>query len=184
MVDPGIDDSFTLTVDWGDYVESYMLAAGTSTFSVNHYYDDDGVTNAPQDTYRVVIQSLVDKDNAHAPTAGPQRVSVSSDGEQGNYGSYQPSMSADGRYVAFASGASNLVEGATNNQYDIFVRDLLLGTTQRVSVGANGEQGNNYSSEPLVSRQMEDTLLLLPMPAIWWRAILTTPATSSSAICC
>jgi Tol biopolymer transport system component len=43
------------------------------------------------------------------------RVSVDSNGNQGNYGSHDPSISADGRYVAFESGDSNLVAGDTNN---------------------------------------------------------------------
>jgi Tol biopolymer transport system component len=51
------------------------------------------------------------------------RVSVDSNGNQGNYGSHDPSISADGRYVAFESGDSNLVAGDTNNTTDIFVHD-------------------------------------------------------------
>ena len=52
----------------------------------------------------------------------------------GNSGSYNPSISADGRFVAFTSLASNIVPGDTNNTYDIFVRDTLTNTTTRVSV--------------------------------------------------
>ena len=51
-----------------------------------------------------------------------------------------PVMSADGRYVAFRSTYRNLVEGDTNNQFDIFVHDLKEGTTQRVSVATGGHQ--------------------------------------------
>jgi hypothetical protein len=50
-----------------------------------------------------------------------QRVSVASDGTQGNSGSGDPSISADGRYVAFYSYASNLVPGDTNDSWDVFV---------------------------------------------------------------
>jgi VCBS repeat-containing protein len=50
-----------------------------------------------------------------------ERVSVSSAGEQGNDLSFEPSISADGRFVAYRSFASNLVEGDTNNTTDIFV---------------------------------------------------------------
>ena len=52
------------------------------------------------------------------------RVSVASDGTQGNGSSYASSISADGRYVAFRSNASNLVASDTNQKYDIFVKDL------------------------------------------------------------
>ena len=71
------------------------------------------------------------------------RISVSSAGVQGNGNCAFPSISADGRYVAFNSYSTNLVAGDTNGQGDAFLRDVLLGTTERVSVGATGQQGNN-----------------------------------------
>ncbi len=80
------------------------------------------------------------------------RVSVASDGTQGNNGSYGPSISVDGRYVAFYSSASNLVSGDTNGANDIFVHDLQTGTTIRVSVASDGTQGNSGSYfEPSIS---------------------------------
>ncbi|MEN4017821.1 MAG: hypothetical protein PQ975_07680, partial [Methanobacterium sp.] len=78
-------------------------------------------------------------------------VSVSSTGEQGNSDSSQPSISSDGRYVAFTSYATNLVTGDTNGVSDVFVRDLLLNITERVSVSSAGEQGNGDSSSPSIS---------------------------------
>ena len=56
-----------------------------------------------------------------------------------------PVISADGRFVAFRSGASNLVPGDTNGFFDVFVRDLQTGTTERVSVDSAGVQGNGPS---------------------------------------
>jgi Tol biopolymer transport system component len=50
------------------------------------------------------------------------RVSVHTNGTQGNDLSISPSISSDGRYVAFMSGATNLVAGDTNGRYDVFVR--------------------------------------------------------------
>ena len=79
------------------------------------------------------------------------RVSVDSAGNQANGLSSQPSISADGRFVAFYSDASNLVPGDTNNLGDIFVRDLLTNTTTRVSVDSAGNQGNLVSSDPSIS---------------------------------
>src|SRR5450759_2831143 len=61
------------------------------------------------------------------------RVSTDSNGAEGNSYSEWQSISADGRYVAFASGASNLVPGDTNGARDIFVKDTTTGTTRRVS---------------------------------------------------
>jgi Tol biopolymer transport system component len=80
-----------------------------------------------------------------------ERVSVDSGGAQGNSGSSYPSISSDGRFVAFMSDASNLVTGDTNGRWDIFVRDLQSGTTERVSVASGGPQGNNYSLVPSLS---------------------------------
>ena len=67
-------------------------------------------------------------------------VSLAASGVPGNGPSAQGQISADGRYVAFYSAASNLVPGDTNALYDVFVRDRQSGTTQRVSVAANGSQ--------------------------------------------
>ena len=80
-----------------------------------------------------------------------QRVSVASDGSQGNLDSYVPSISADGRYVAFGSDASNLVFGDTNRYVDTFVHDRQTGSTQRVSVASDGRQGNKGSGSPSIS---------------------------------
>lgn len=78
-------------------------------------------------------------------------VSVNSAGEQGDGRSYDASISADGRYVAFASEAANLVEGDGNEYPDVFVRDLLAGTTTRISVSSAGVEGNGWSIWPSIS---------------------------------
>jgi Tol biopolymer transport system component len=80
-----------------------------------------------------------------------RRVSVASDGSQGDQGSYQPSISSDGRWVAFASLASNLVSGDTNGGRDIFVHDLQSGETERVSVASDGSQADSFSNDPSIS---------------------------------
>ena len=77
-----------------------------------------------------------------------QRVSVGTEGIQANDNSWNASISADGRYVAFESSASNLVAGDTNNNTDIFVYDRQTNTTQRVSVGAGGIQADGGSFFP------------------------------------
>ena len=79
------------------------------------------------------------------------RVSVDSAGNQANASSFDPSISADGRFVAFTSSASNLVPGDTNNNRDVFVRDLSTNTTTRVSVGSAGNQANEDSSSSSIS---------------------------------
>jgi Tol biopolymer transport system component len=65
--------------------------------------------------------------------------------------SYAPSISTDGRYVAFDSDATNLVPGDTNAQNDVFVRDRVSGRTERVSVDSAGKQGDKGSFTPAIS---------------------------------
>jgi Tol biopolymer transport system component len=81
-----------------------------------------------------------------------RRISVTSTSAQANSdSSYPPVISADGRYVAFVSDATNLVPGDTNGVEDVFVRDLQTGTTRRVSVTNKGGQGNSHSYAPAIS---------------------------------
>src|SRR6476620_6147438 len=79
------------------------------------------------------------------------RVSVDSAGIQGIADSQLPSISADGRFVAFSSDAFNLASGDTNTFRDVFVRDTLTGTTTRVSVSSGAVQGNWISDWPSIS---------------------------------
>jgi Tol biopolymer transport system component len=99
------------------------------------------------------INDLPDPVRPLSPAAASTtRVSVSSDGGQGEDGhSLRPSISADGRYVAFASGASNLASGDTNGYDDIFVHDRQTGQTTRVSVASDGSQENGSSWSPSIS---------------------------------
>ncbi len=84
-------------------------------------------------------------------TGQTSRVSVSSTGRQGDGPNYSPDISADGRYAAFYSGASNLVEADTNGATDIFVHDCQTGRTSRVNVSSTGQQANKGSSSPSIS---------------------------------
>jgi len=79
------------------------------------------------------------------------RVSVASDGTESERESRNPAISADGRYVAFESSASNLVPGDTNGTLDVFVHDRVTGETTRVSVAFDGTQGNGHSRSPAIS---------------------------------
>lgn len=79
------------------------------------------------------------------------RASVSTAGKQGNGDSDEGSLSANDRFVAFRSEASNLVPGDTNRKQDVFVRDLAKGKTTRVSVSSRGGQVNGDSWAPSIS---------------------------------
>jgi Tol biopolymer transport system component len=84
-------------------------------------------------------------------TGVTERVSVDSAGNQGDADSYDPAISADGRFVAFTSQASNLLAGDANGGLDIFVHDRQTGVTERVSVDSAGNQGNGPSEYPAIS---------------------------------
>jgi WD40-like Beta Propeller Repeat len=99
---------------------------------------------------RLTIGALVGLAVLLAACTSIVRASVANDGTQGNDISWIPSLSHDGRYVAFESSASNLVPGDTNNVSDIFVRDLVAKTIVRVSVNSNGVQADRNSSRPRI----------------------------------
>jgi Tol biopolymer transport system component len=110
--------------------------------------------------FRSVASNLVPGDtNGHSDvfvkdrtTGVVHRVSVSSTGVQGNRATIgRPSISADGRYVAFSSAATNLVPNDLNNREDVFVRDLMTNTTVRVSVSTGGAEANGVSGEAAIS---------------------------------
>jgi Tol biopolymer transport system component len=84
-------------------------------------------------------------------TGTTRLVSLNSAGEQGDADSFGPSISADGRFVAFTSEASNLVPGATGHQFRVYVRDLELGMTELVSADAAGMPGDGMSFRAAIS---------------------------------
>lgn len=94
----------------------------------------------------------------YAKTENPQNgalttviVSQSTNGILANGDSFNPMVSSDGRFVVFESNASNLVAADTNGQTDIFVRDLLLNLTTRVSLNSGGLQAAGSSLQPSIS---------------------------------
>jgi Tol biopolymer transport system component len=99
-----------------------------------------GDTNAATDVFL--------RDLAGATTV---RVSLSSAGVQGDTSSFQPRLSTDARSISFHSLATNLVAGDTNANFDVFVRDRLSSTTQRVSLSSAGAQGNANSLNAWIS---------------------------------
>jgi len=78
-------------------------------------------------------------------------VSVDSAGSQGNGASHSARISANGRFVAFESAATNLVSGDTNGKSEIFVHDRKTGETTRVSVDSSGAQANDFSEYVSIS---------------------------------
>ena len=92
----------------------------------------------------------------HGPAPGAQsgpttRESVDSLGQQAWGDSFYPSLSADGRWIAFTSEAADLVPGDTNGTRDVFLRDRLTGKTERVNLSSQGVQANYHSGLGSVS---------------------------------
>jgi Tol biopolymer transport system component len=79
------------------------------------------------------------------------RVSLNSNGIEGNGPSDSPWISADGRLVSFSSNASNLVAGDTNGVADVFVRNRETGQTRRVSISTQGGQADGASDDSMIS---------------------------------
>lgn len=108
----------------------------------DHVVFDSGATNlVPGDTNSGLDVFLRDRS-----TDTTELVSVSSDEVKGNQGSNSPSISDDGNLIAFVSTASNLVPDDANGTNDVFVRDLVAGTTERASVTSSGVEGNSSST--------------------------------------
>jgi Tol biopolymer transport system component len=80
-----------------------------------------------------------------------ERVSVASDGTQGDNTSFGASISADGRFVAFVSDASNLVPDKTTMFRDVYVHDRLTRTTERASLTSAGTEAKSNSTPPAIS---------------------------------
>ncbi|HEY5999473.1 MAG TPA: Ig-like domain-containing protein [bacterium] len=100
----------------------------------------DGDTNGTTDIFRMDLEvgTLV-------------RVSTGSGGAQAYGDSREPVISADGRFVAFTSAATDLVPGDVDGLEDVYVKDLQTGTTVCASTNSSGVRGNNWSRSPSIS---------------------------------
>ncbi len=141
----GRDRSYSPSISTdGRFVTYYSWAANLVTG------DDNGV-------YDVFLHDRDTDENGTFDEAGnilTTRVSVvDTTGAQATGGdSKEPSVSSDGRYVAFQSEATNLVTGDNNGASDIFIHDTQTDATVRVSIDSSGSQGTGgYSSNPSVS---------------------------------
>src|SRR5690606_5918466 len=88
---------------------------------------------------------------AAAPPGSTERVSLRDSNLQGNGRSIGPSLSADGDRLAFMSLASDLVEGDTGLDWDVFVRDFASGDVRMVSRSPAGAEGDSTSQYPVLS---------------------------------
>ena len=107
-----------------------------------------------------------------------QLVSASPNGQPGNSASYASSISRDGRYIAFLSTASNLVDVTTSAWENVFVYDRQTGELQRIGASSQFTGSNTF---PPPFRQMDGTLRSTPSLRIWSEGIRTIATTSSSS---
>lgn len=132
----------------GEEIDNSVSAASISgdgryvTFTSASTVLIEGDTNDSEDVYVYDRQTDV-----------IERVSISSSGDEGNGNSVYSTLSNDGRYVSFSSTATNLVSGDTNGFADIFLHDRDLGITERISMTALEQQGDNdsYSTPTIVT---------------------------------
>ena len=127
----GTDNSYTSSISGNG---RYVAFVSTAPNLVS------GDTNGVKDVF------VHDRDSGDT-----YRVSVDSAGGQANAGSDSPSVSYNGRYIAFCSEATNLVAGDTNGKPDVFVHDVLTGVTQRASVSSAETQLWLYSDDARIS---------------------------------
>lgn len=133
------------------------LMSADQRFAVHVLASLDGVTEVAGSTENIFVRDTC----AGAPAGcvpSEKLVSVGAGGNPADGNSFSPSISADGRYVAFLSSARNLVDGDTNGVTDVFVRDTCSGvasnctpTTQRVSVAGDGSQADGPSTSATIS---------------------------------
>ena len=116
---------------------NYYAVSGDGRFVA---FESQATNVVPGDTNGAIDVFVRDRQNATT-----ERVSLTSTGGQAALGGRAPSISADGRFVSFQSVSTDIVPGDTNAKLDLFVRDRLLGTTERVSVDSTGGQANDHS---------------------------------------
>jgi hypothetical protein len=136
---------------------SLPLMSSDQRYSVFVLASQDGSTEIPGTAQNIFVRDTC----ASAPSGCTPSVTLASIGLSSNPAdrdSIAPSISADGRYVAFLSSARNLVDSDTNGATDVFVRDTCAGapsgctpSTQRVSVATSGMQANGASSSATIS---------------------------------
>ncbi len=150
----GVDDVFMKDLQTGSIIRISTDSTGVQGNGNSGYFNASSIST---DNRYVVFESaatnLVAGDTngrsdiflKDIQTNITTRVSTSSTGTQAGNDSFNPSISANGRYVAFSSLATNLVAGDTNSVQDVFLKDLQTGVTTRVSTDSSGGQSNAIS---------------------------------------
>ncbi|WP_182867220.1 beta-propeller fold lactonase family protein [Rhodopirellula sp. JC639] len=126
----------------------HPLISADGRFVVFWSYATNFVANDNNNTQDIFVRDRLLGTTTLVSAADPNLATGSS---TGNSYSYSPGFSDDGRYVTFWSDATDLVPGDTNGVFDLFLRDLQLGTTERINLAPDGSQaigGNTHNSHP------------------------------------
>ena len=146
VYDRQLDAIEVVSVDGaGNQADGESLAPAISDDGRFVAFESDATNLVPGDTNGVRDVFVFDRQ-----TASIERVSVGDSGE-GNGSSREPSLSADGRFVAFDSAATNLISGDTNGNIDVFVYDRAADSLSRVSTNSGGLEANGTSTSPQLS---------------------------------
>lgn len=138
---------------WGVFTPQRSWASDADTVMLLGF--DEGMGSTVYDASSYAQVGTIRGTWTWVPLSGgpatTERVSLRSTGAQAVQPSGAPSVSGDGRWVAFQSEDSSMVPGDTNGVRDVFLRDTLNGTTTRISVATGGGQANGASSSPDIS---------------------------------
>jgi len=117
-----------------------------SDYDASHIVFRSGASDLVHNDYNGLVDIFLYKQN----DSTMRRISMAYTGAEANGSSGQTVISMDGRFVAYRSGASNLVPNDTNGKNDIFLYDVQTGQTTRVNVSSTGQQANGTSRDPSV----------------------------------
>lgn len=154
LVENDTNDTFDVFVRDRSTNITKRVSVSSTGEQANSYSSDTAISEDGRFvTYSSYASNLVDDDRNRGwdvfvhniQTSVTELVSVSSSGVQGFNSSLDSSISADGRFIAFGSLASNLVNDDSNRVHDVFVHDRQLKKTDRVSLSSTGVQGNAQS---------------------------------------
>lgn len=136
----GTSSPTTCISDWGAVDDPMISGNGSWVVFTSNRSSFISDTNNVDDVFRMRYDGGV-----------MNRMSVSAGGSQANGRSFDPAISDDGRMVAFASNATNLVNGDTNGTTDVFLKDWTTGAIERISTSVGGGNANGASTEPALS---------------------------------
>lgn len=136
----GTSSPGTCINDWGAVDDPMISGNGSWVVFTSNRASFVSDTNNVDDVFRMRYDGTV-----------MNRMSVGAGGSQANGASFDPAISDNGRMIAFASDASNLVSGDDNGTTDVFLKDWTTGAIERISTAVGGGDANGPSTEPALS---------------------------------